>query len=216
MTRRVVTKTRSREYRYKTWKDGTTASVWKRGKHGLRTPTALFHDLLTLHGGKDDDNENKNSDRAVPLTKLSFSKILVFQNPQTRADYFSQQQSFIHDESTSDLHYDFSSEISVPLFVPKILAVRTKTFGVGLAFFWIATMLGLSVPYRSLVTGWSDELNVQIVKEVNSGGDGEGEEGERNSWAVPRVSEWLPRTPFWRRPDKVEGDDDVRRQFESN
>ena len=124
------------------------------------------------------------------MTKLTFSKILVFQNSLTRAEYFAQQQSFISDESTSDVHYDFSSSISVPSFSPKVLAVRSRTFGVGLTHFWILTLLGAGVPYRKWLAGWSDELYVQIVKEVDCGGEGE----DGKEWNVPSVGEVRKRT----------------------
>ena len=216
MSKKVYSKITTKAFRYGTWKDATSASVWKTGRHGIRTPSLLFQDLLaSLSSPSPESSPRRQAD--PPLMKLSFSKILLFADEGARKSYFHQQSAFLSEESHHDDHFEFSPQIDVEGFRSKVLAVRSssggggKPFAVGYFFFCVATLLGLSVPYRWYIGAISDELHVQIVKEV-----GLGDNSPTDSlWQMPAVSNLLPHTKFWKKPEKLSTEATIQTKFES-
>jgi hypothetical protein len=92
---------------------------------------------------------------------------------KTRLDYFSQQANFVTLEGQRDDCAEFSTRIDVPGFISKMLAKRTVigARGTGLFklwIFWLFTIVGFSVPYRSWFGAQCDNLCVQVVKETTA------------------------------------------------
>jgi hypothetical protein len=63
--------------------------------------------------------------------------------------------------------------VAVDGFKPKLLGVRTVIGGRGtgrlrLSFFWLFTLLGLTVPYRIWFERHCDRVEVVLAKEVIS------------------------------------------------
>jgi hypothetical protein len=137
--RKKITHKATGRYQFQQVVDKTIAGVWK------RAPVA-----------------------SPPFTKLLLTKTLVLANAKARQDYFRQQSDFVTEHAQDELA-EFSTSISVDGFKPRMLAVKegqrsTRLF--KLHFFWIFTLLGLTVPYRTWFNNHCDELRVTIVKET--------------------------------------------------
>jgi hypothetical protein len=96
----------------------------------------------------------------------------VLNDRKTREDYFRQQSSFVTEHGRGDEFTEFSTDISVPFYRPRMLAVRSiegisspKMF--RLHVFWFFTFCGLTVPYRIWFKRHCDSLRVTVVKETS-------------------------------------------------
>jgi hypothetical protein len=80
----------------------------------------------------------------------------------------NQQGAFVTDHS-HDRYAEFSTNIQLQGFKPRMLAVRPDSHGLILRqrlAFWICTLLGLTVPYRLWFSDRCDEIRVTVVKEI--------------------------------------------------
>jgi hypothetical protein len=147
LKKKIQTHSAKKKYTYASWSDNTEVGVWE------RAPSL--------------------SPQSTPLTKLSLCKKIVFKDEKARLDYFSQQAAFVTLEGQRDDCAEFSTRIDVPGFKSKMLAKRTVlgARGTGLFklwIFWLATVIGFSVPYRSWFGAQCDNLCVQVVKETTA------------------------------------------------
>lgn len=140
--KRVVTSTQTKSYDFFKSLDKTVVGIWKR---------AMF------------DN--------APFTKLVLNKLVILANAKSRQDYQKQQAAFVTEHGQGDEFAEFSTEINIPDFRPRLLAERavpgvysTKVF--RLVYFWIFTLLGLTVPFRMWFADHCDEIRVTVVKEL--------------------------------------------------
>jgi hypothetical protein len=147
LRRKVVTNRATGSYRYKECVDKTTLGLWKRAPAPLSS--------------------------AAPFTKMILSKLLILSNEKARKDYFKQQSDFVTEHGQGDEYAEFSTNIQVAGFKPRMLAIRpvegvpsAKLFRSHL--FWIFTALGLTVPYRIWFARHCDELRVAVIKETAS------------------------------------------------
>jgi hypothetical protein len=147
LRRKVVTNRATGTYRYKECIDKTTLGLWKRAPAPLSS--------------------------AAPFTKMTLSKLLILSNEKARKDYFKQQSDFVTEHGQGDEYAEFSTNIQVAGFKPRMLAIRpiegvpsAKLFRSHL--FWIFTALGLTVPYRIWFARHCDELRVAVIKETAS------------------------------------------------
>ena len=145
---KYVTRTAKGLYNFASCKDRTIAGVWKRAPVRQQLST-----------------------RNIPLTKVVVTKTLLLRDAKARQDYFQQQRSFLSKEH-SDEYAEFSTNIHVDGFQPRILAVST-TAGVYRILlqpymFWVFTCLGLTVPYRRWLSSHCDEIRVRVVKETSA------------------------------------------------
>jgi hypothetical protein len=147
LRRKVVTNRATGSYRYKECIDKTTLGLWKRAPAPLSS--------------------------AAPFTKMTLSKLLILSNEKARKDYFQQQSEFVTQHGQGDEYAEFSTNIQVAGFKPRMLAIRpvegvpsAKLFRSHL--FWIFTALGLTVPYRIWFARHCDELRVAVIKETAS------------------------------------------------
>jgi len=148
LTRKVVTHTASKEYEFSSWKDKTTTGIWQRSIYSPSISTA-------------------------PFTKITLSKMLVLKDVKSREDYFLQQAHFVSKEGRRDEYAEFSTNINVKGFKPRMLAVRpvqgvssTKLFRIHL--YWFFTLIGLTLPFRMWFSKHCDVVRVTVVKETSS------------------------------------------------
>jgi hypothetical protein len=154
MKRKKVTNFTIGTYQYQDCVDKTLAGIWKRAK-GYYHETSL----------------------AAPLSKISLSKLLVLADSKTRRDYFRQQAAFVSEHCQSDSMAEFATNIVIPGFKPRLLAIRHRQDEslrarmalrfVSLPWFWCFTLLGLTAPYRFWFDDQCDELRVSVVKETS-------------------------------------------------
>jgi hypothetical protein len=113
-----------------------------------------------------------------PFTKIALTKLLILTDRRTREDYFQQQSNFVTEHGRGDEFVEFSTNIEVSGYRPRMLAVRrnfpsknrlsmtSKLFRLHL--FWVFTLLGLTVPYRVWFKRHCDFVRVTIIKETSS------------------------------------------------
>lgn len=143
-TRKVVTHQNETHYNVSQFHDDTVGGLWKQAMASITVMTAF--------------------------TKISLYKLLLFADKKTRVDYFQQQSRFIHQEGVKDEYAEFSTHVDVKGYKGKVLAVR-QPHGVqkifNIRYYWLFTLLGLTVPYRIKFGKYCDELRVAVVKEVS-------------------------------------------------
>ena len=147
LTKKVITHNAEANYTFHHCEDNTIAGVWKRAE------------------------TSKSS--LAPFTKIILTKLLVLPNTKARLDYFEQQAKFVTSQGQEDEYAEFSTNIQVNGFKPRMLAVRTmegipSTKLFRLHLFWIFTCLGMSVPFRVWFARHCDVLRVTVVKETSS------------------------------------------------
>jgi hypothetical protein len=153
---KCVTHTAKDHYSYGSCEDQTIAGVWKRAPILIR---------------QQQPNQPQQH-RKVPLTKIVVTKTLLLRDVKTRQDYFAQQRLFLTKEH-SDEYAEFSTNVHVDGFQPRMLAIpRSTTTEFHRALlqpyvFWFCTCIGLTVPYRRWFASQCDEVRVRVVKETN-------------------------------------------------
>mmetsp|Transcript_5221 Transcript_5221/g.11563 ORF Transcript_5221/g.11563 Transcript_5221/m.11563 type:complete len:406 (-) Transcript_5221:570-1787(-) len=150
ITRKIVTNEASSSYKYASCSDNTIAGVWTRAQ-------------TDSDGGK-----------IVPFTKISLSKVLVLADKGSREDYFQQQSNFVTKYGREDEFAEFSTEIEVAGYRPRLLARNYSTPSkkrlFRLSVFWMFTCIGLTVPYRVWFKRHCDFIRVTVVKETKAMG----------------------------------------------
>lgn len=146
LTKKVVTHHAEATYKFNQCHDNTIAGVWKRAE--------LSNSML------------------APFTKISLRKLLVLPNQKARLDYFQQQATFVTAQGQADEFAEFSTNIQVKGFKPRLLAVRSKEGSSSAKLFrpylfWIFTCLGMSVPFRIWFARHCDMLRVTVAKETS-------------------------------------------------
>ncbi|GFH47678.1 hypothetical protein CTEN210_04153 [Chaetoceros tenuissimus] len=168
-TRKVVTHQNETNYNVSQFHDDTVGGLWKQAMASITVMTAF--------------------------TKISLYKLLLFADKKTRVDYFRQQSRFIHQEGVKDEYAEFSTHVDVKGYKGKVLAVR-QPHGVqkifNIRYYWLFTLLGLTVPYRIKFGKYCDELRVAVVKEVSLP-KVEEKTSKKSSWFLPSWL-WGPET----------------------
>lgn len=79
----------------------------------------------------------------------------------------AQQSKFVTEFGQGDEFAEFSTDIQVPGFQPRMLFVRPESSKMlRQSTFWICTILFLTVPYRIWFSNHCDEIRVTVVKEA--------------------------------------------------
>jgi len=168
---KVVTHTAKRKYLCDDkWTDASTVGVWDRGvrERGWMLGVGGVDGKKERHEGEDDAGTPSSFS---PFSKLTLSKILVLSDEGALADYFRQQSEFVSVEGSRDVLAEFTTSINVDGFRPKVLVSRVIVgpAGTGIVrmhFFWIFTLMGLTVPYRMWFARHCDELSAVVTKNV--------------------------------------------------
>ena len=163
-TRKIITNEAASTYKYRSCIDDTMVGLWTR---------ALIN-----------DDDTTSTEQFPPFTKIALTKLLILTDRRTREDYFQQQSNFVTDHGRGDEFVEFSTNIEVGGYRPRILAVRrnfssrnrlsmtSKLFRLHL--FWAFTLLGLTVPYRVWFKRHCDFVRVTIIKETSSSSSSSG------------------------------------------
>ena len=104
---------------------------------------------------------------ATTLVKLTLSKLALFANSKIVENYKTQEQSFQQVHGYRDRNTQFSTRLTVKGFRHKMLIVRTGLGDIPMAqtlWFWIFSLLGLTVPYRVWFARHCDEVEVTLTK----------------------------------------------------
>ena len=165
ITRKIVTNEASSSYKYASCSDNTIAGVWTRAQ------------------------TDSDEGTSVPLTKISLSKVLVLADKRSREDYFQQQSNFVTKHGREDEFAEFSTEIKVAGYRPRLLARNNSTPSkkrlFRLSVFWMFTCIGLTVPYRIWFKRHCDFIRVTVVKETKAMG---GNDSYLKSWFSSEAS----------------------------
>lgn len=169
MRKKVVTHTSTERYKFESWEDQTVAGIWK---------------------------QSQGTSLTAQFTKISLSKVVLFSDAKAKTDYFDQQSKFVNRWSKIDELAEFSTNIEVHGFRPKLLAIQ-PSLGLGrhmhqfhIHHFWLFTILGLTVPFRILFARHCDELRVAVVKETSSE-----DNKEESSFSILKPS-WMTKQWF--------------------
>jgi hypothetical protein len=150
-TRKIVTHRAFRDFDYGSWHDCTdTQQLQKAMEYQGKTSEAFF-------------------------LKITMVKLLLFANPETIQSYREQENAFFWTEGQRDQHTDKTTYVEVEGFKPKLLAVRTVmgakgTGNIRVHFFWLFTLLGLTVPYRMWFARHCDRVELLLAKIVTAPG----------------------------------------------
>ncbi len=166
--RKVITNEASAVYQFASCKDDTMVGMWTRAQA---------------------------ADTVAPLTKIALTKLLILADSRSREDFFQQQSDFVTKNGQGDEFVDFSTNIQVAGYRPRVLVVRpfhrfSRFFTIH--FFWVFTVLGLTVPFRIWFKRHCDFVRVTIVKETSFVSVTNKAWGSNRGWSVqPNVGETI-------------------------
>jgi len=114
---------------------------------------------------------------SIPFVKITLTQLLLFANRDSFQEYSEQQRQFLASQRWRDSYMDHKTHVALKSFQPKILAVRgdygDESCGGSLIpsfakvrYFWLFTMLGLTVPYRRWFAKHCDVAEVTLTKEI--------------------------------------------------
>ena len=132
----------------------------------------------------------------VTFVKTTVSRLFLFSNQAVQSRYLAEETMFISTEGRYDRHYDFyrrlhldnttnntridttsksetntNSDASDVKFRHKLLVVRTGLSDIALAsqmWFWVASLLGLTVPYRLWFSYHCRSAELTLTKSIDS------------------------------------------------
>jgi len=139
---KVVTHRASRQFSYRSWMDETPETLSK-----------IASDAVQV----------------APYVKVKLSPCVKFANEATLQDYQDQQSQFLSFESRKDVHMDHHTTLEVDGLQPRILVSTTGLGAIPIFernYFWLFTLLGLTVPYRRWISSHCGELDAVIDKQV--------------------------------------------------
>jgi hypothetical protein len=145
LTKKVVTHQASAMYQFVSCQDETMVGVWERAQ--------------TLDGTA-----------GAPLTKVALTQLLILKDGKSRDDYLKQQSDFVSINGNADEFSQFSTDFHVASVQPRILVVRRRHPAFKLfqiRYFWLFTILGLTVPYRIWFDNHADFVRVITIKETS-------------------------------------------------
>lgn len=177
-------------YNYDSCMDNTIMAIWKRATTSMLLPddATTSTDQNSIHPNQQEEQSSSSvttstsTATTAPITKIILSKTIVLSDQKTKQDYIQQQNDFVSKYSQVDAYSEFSTNIIVHGFKPRILALtynNTNTAAKNnklllLSFlcttkcFWLCTIFGLTVPYRIMLSRYCDVVRLIIVKEIKS------------------------------------------------
>ena len=106
-------------------------------------------------------------DTTANFLKTTLCKSAVFQNTQSMQSYHSQRRAFELAHRYRDRHCRFSTHLQISGFRGKLLTVRSGLSDVPLVhtlWFWMFSLIGMTVPYRMWFASHCDEVKVAVTK----------------------------------------------------
>ena len=107
----------------------------------------------------------------VPMTRVEFSQAVAFADHATRDHYLWHKREFIHYHSAKDVHFDFHVTVDIPgyrrhLLIDLFPGARPRWL--TMAWFWVSTLLLLSLPYRLLFSLTAAKRRYVFIKEIKA------------------------------------------------
>lgn len=156
------------------------------------TITNSFNNVIGFHDCGESKIVSSEKTSLITFVKTTIARLFVFSNPAVRSRYLAEEAMFISNEGRYDRHYDFhrrlhldtttstpaeahtgtnrtSDDIDVP-FRHKILVVRTGLSDITWAsqvWFWVASVLGLTVPYRMWFSNHCRPAELTVTKLID-------------------------------------------------
>jgi TMEM151 family len=149
---KVVTHRARQAYGVGQWKDSTSLDMLERA---IQMGDEIVSSTQSTH----------------PFLKVSLAKLFVFTNPVAGERYWLEEAMFREREGRWDLYCDFERTLQLDHFRRKVLVVRTGLSDVAFAsplWFWIASLLGLTVPYRVWFARHCRPAELTITKELEA------------------------------------------------
>ena len=106
---------------------------------------------------------------AVSLTRVKIEPSIVFGDQETADDYERQVAEMLERNRHRDVFTDYSSSKEVPGLKKRICAyvdLRVKPFWIRPLFFWIATLLQMTWPYRWLFRAKTAKSHYALKKKM--------------------------------------------------
>jgi hypothetical protein len=194
--RKRVTGRATGSYQYKHWQDKTIAGIWQRAQSSAYAKSSSSSYGSNIGSSSCDHPAPFAKIVLTKLLVLADKKTRLDYFQQQAAfvtKHLNQEQRHHHQPQSSssasstamlDEFAEFSTHINVAGFQPRLLAVRqqyqppsrlqgfywhdtvNKLF--RLHYFWLFTLLGLTLPYRIWFDRHCDELRVSVVKETST------------------------------------------------
>jgi len=160
---KIVTHIASKTFEVKNWNDGTLLNTVEQAIQMGGTKNGNSSERLTSFS-----DSRYTADCTFLMTTLS--KLFVFTNPGILERYFLEETLFKEQERQRDRYFDFTRKIYIPNFRHKILVVRTGLSDVAFAsqlWFWIASLMGMTVPFRIWFSRHCQLAELTVTKEIN-------------------------------------------------
>lgn len=107
---------------------------------------------------------------AATFLRITLTNLFVFARPTTGERYLSQEARFQEREGRRDRYCRLTRHMGLPHFRPKALVARTGLSDVAFAsrsWFWLASVAGLTVPYRIWFSRHCWPAAVTVTKEID-------------------------------------------------
>ncbi len=121
--------------------------------HTEKVVTFVDHDEFYFGSWVDVSKREMPALSTVAVTLVKIDSNILFGDQETANDYKRQKAEMLERNRHRDVHRDYSSSKEIPGLKKRISAyvdLRLKPFWIGPGFFWIATLLQMTWPYRWL------------------------------------------------------------------
>ena len=103
------------------------------------------------------------------VTRLKLSKDVDCGDEETTAEFLQQRKDMIDRNEHMDEHCDFTWDDNIPGFQKRVCMyadAKYRPWWMSTSYYWLATLLGLSWPYRVLFNWKTSKSEYEIKKEI--------------------------------------------------
>ncbi|KAK3724928.1 hypothetical protein QZH41_005686 [Actinostola sp. cb2023] len=134
-----------------------------------RVVTFVDSDVFSFGCWVDVSKREMPSISYVALTRLKIDAHINFGDQETEEDYGRQREDMLDRNRHRDVHMDFSTSREIPGLEQRISAyvdLSVKPWWIGQGYFWIATLLMLTWPYRWLFRAKTAKSYYDLNKKI--------------------------------------------------
>ena len=117
-----------------------------------------------------DVSERESQEQCTaPVAKVTINPCFVFGNQETLNDYTRAAVTMVERNRNRDEHIDFSIGVEIPEMREKFLGyvdLGMKQFWMRPLYFWIATLLQMTWPYRFLFKAHTGKIHDTLKKKI--------------------------------------------------
>ena len=131
--------------------------------------TYVDNDVFSFGSWVDDSAKDMPPLSSVALTLVKIDSSIVFGDQETADDYVRQVAAMLARNRHRDDFTNYSSRKEIPELMKRISAyvdLRVKPFWIRPRFFWIATLLQMTWPYRWLVRAKTAKTHYALKKKM--------------------------------------------------